>query len=161
MKAKLMNGTYYEYIGRYMDTYETEKTGYRSKKEAKIEARNTEKDCYLTTYENGILISVKTLIGNRDLLDYPRRKGITYYEDLSDGMKFRYMMLSKMQADCEYVLGCGGKGAMRYLVNKSIPDHISEMKDRLNSFKRDEKPEWLTLSQIEEYERKMQEICAA
>ena len=153
MTAELMNGIYYEYVGRYMDTYDIKKVDV-PEKEARLEACNTEKDLYLTTYKDGVLENVSVLVGNKDMLDYPRTIGNTYYEELPGYMKLRYALLSRLQMDCNYVLS-SGKGALKYLEDGSVEKHIAEMKRRWNEFDEDEKPEWLTMKQIEEYEGKL------
>ena len=68
--------------------------------------------------------------------------------------KFRYMMLNRMQCDCEYFLGYGN----RYEGNlwaQSVEKQISYMRALYDSF--EEKPVWCTKEQIDEYERKMLE----
>lgn len=159
MRPELMNGKYYEYRCKYTDAYRNEKVSVRPVKEAIRTASDTETDLYLTEYKDGVLISVEVLVGNEDQLDYPRREGNTYYEELPEEMKRRYMMLSRLKSDCDYVLGNGGKGAVRYLRNGNISDHISEMKEYWNSFEENEKPEWLSLDEIEDYDRKMTALC--
>ncbi len=66
--------------------------------------------------------------------------------------KFNYMMLSRLKSDCEYFLGYGGKNESRLWAGNVI-DQITEMKNIWESL--DEKPEWLSLEQINEYEAKM------
>lgn len=64
----------------------------------------------------------------------------------------KYMMLSRLQSDCEYFLG-NGKGSERNLYYKNVPDHIAEMKRLWNELV--EKPEWLSMEDIERYEDQM------
>lgn len=64
----------------------------------------------------------------------------------------QYQMLDRLKSDCEYYLGYGYRDP-KCLWAKSEKDQVEEMKKIWNSFSRDEKPEWLTWSQIEKYER--------
>lgn len=47
-------------------------------------------------------------------------------EENSDD-KFRYQLLSRMQSDCNYMLGNGGAGAIRYLDGENVDTHIHNM----------------------------------
>ena len=69
-----------------------------------------------------------------------------------EDLKFQYMMLGRLQSDCDYFLGFGGRSE-RCLWAGNVKDQIKEMKERWNRLK--VKPEWLTMEQIEEYERQM------
>lgn len=66
--------------------------------------------------------------------------------------KFNYMMLSRLESDCKYFLGNGGKSE-RTLWAGSVEEQISEMKKLWNEL--EVKPEWLTMEQINDYEAKM------
>lgn len=68
--------------------------------------------------------------------------------------KFRYMLLDRLRSDCEYFLGNGHKNE-KDLWGLTVPDHISAMRELWHSFPDDEKPEWLTLKQIQKYEQLM------
>lgn len=65
-----------------------------------------------------------------------------------------YMMLGRLQMDCEYFLNWGNR-AEKHLWGLNVPDHIAEMKKLWNSLPADAKPEWLTMEQIESYEKDM------
>ncbi len=73
-------------------------------------------------------------------------------ESSEDSQQHQYMMLSRLQSDCEYFLG-NGKGSERNLYYKNVEEHISEMKNLWNQLV--VKPEWLSLEDINEYEDKM------
>ena len=73
---------------------------------------------------------------------------------LNHDAKFRYQMLSRMQQDCEYFLGYGN-GYEPRLWAGNVEDQIKYMKDLWNSFDDDEKPEWLSMEDIEKYEKDM------
>lgn len=67
----------------------------------------------------------------------------------------RYQMLDRMKADCEYFFG-GGNRIEKYLWAGSVADQIDYMKAIWWSFPDSERPEWLTLADIEDYERRME-----
>lgn len=69
---------------------------------------------------------------------------------------FNYMMLSRLKADCEYFLNWG-KRRKSILRSNSISEHIKEMKRIWISFADHQKPEWLSLEQINDYEKRMTE----
>ena len=68
--------------------------------------------------------------------------------------QYDYMMLGRLQSDCNYFLGCGN-GCEGHLYYKDVNKHCDEMKKLYESFAEDEKPEWLTLEQIEKYRENM------
>ena len=76
---------------------------------------------------------------------------------LKQDEKFRYQLLSRLQMDCDYYLGYGHRSPKHLWANDE-KDQIKTMKDLYDSF--DEKPEWLTLADIEEYEKKMLDVAA-
>lgn len=67
---------------------------------------------------------------------------------------FRYQLLSRMQSDCEYYLGCGHRLA-KHLWAGDEAGQIGYMKALWNSFPSEGKPEWLSYEQILEYEKNM------
>ncbi len=73
---------------------------------------------------------------------------------LSSDSEFRYKLLDRLRSDCEYYLGYGNRHA-KNLWAKSESDHISCMKALWESFGAGEKPEWLSMEKITEYETKM------
>ena len=67
--------------------------------------------------------------------------------------KFAYMLLSRMQSDCEYFINaCNGhKSAVKFLwASEGIDAHIQYMKYIWETLP--EKPEWLPMAKIEAYE---------
>lgn len=68
--------------------------------------------------------------------------------------KFKYQLLSRMKSDCNYYLGYGNRNK-NVLWSGSEEQQIIDMKSLLNSFDRPNKPEWLTIIDIWEYEIKM------
>jgi len=55
--------------------------------------------------------------------------------------RFQYMMLSRLQSDCDFYIGYGKRNIKR-LCGDSIDEHIKEMKSLWTEL--NEKPEWLT-----------------
>jgi len=70
--------------------------------------------------------------------------------------EYNYMMLDRLRADCDYFLG-NGNGFLGHLYYKDIDKHIEEMKKIYESFSNKEKPEWISLENIENYKAKMNE----
>lgn len=73
---------------------------------------------------------------------------------LNEEKSFRYQMLDKLKNDCEYFLGMGHRN-LKYLHNNDIQEHISLMRKLYYSFDIMEKPEWISLDDILEYENRM------
>lgn len=68
--------------------------------------------------------------------------------------RFRYMMLDRMRQDCEYYLGYGNR-SKNHLWAGDEKSQIENMKALWNSFPEEDKPEWLTWDELNEYARKM------
>lgn len=73
---------------------------------------------------------------------------------VSNEDKFNYMMLSRLQSDCEYYLG-NGKRSDKYLWAGNEEAQIEEMKRLYNSFEDSKKPQWISMEDIEQYEEQM------
>ena len=67
---------------------------------------------------------------------------------------YKYMLLDRMKMDCDYYLRNGNR-LKKYLWAEDEKEHIENMKAVWNSFPANRKPEWLTMGQIEDYERQM------
>lgn len=67
---------------------------------------------------------------------------------------FRYQMLGRLAADCEYYLGYGIKCVERLWAHDEARQ-IELMIALYNSFGTDEKPQWLSMEQIMEYQKEM------
>lgn len=63
--------------------------------------------------------------------------------------KFNYQLLGRLQQDCEYYLGHGNR-AKKHLWADDEVEQIAKMKEIYAALP--EKPEWLTLERIEQYE---------
>ena len=71
--------------------------------------------------------------------------------------KHQYMLLSRLQQDCEYYLGYGDRHD-KFLWAGNVIDQIKKMKEIYKQLPEDAKPEWLSLEEIEDYEKKMLDI---
>ena len=69
-------------------------------------------------------------------------------------LKFRYMMLSRLVMDCNYYLGNGGR-SVNSLWARTEEREIAVMRAIWNTFDPEDRPEWLTTEQIDEYARQM------
>ena len=65
---------------------------------------------------------------------------------------FQYRRLSQMKADCEYFLGAGNR-KNKHLWEESVFSHIKEMRRIYDLLP--EKPEWLTMEEIDSYAKRM------
>ena len=135
--AKMGNGiTVYE-------VYKNGKSNYTMDdiKKAVIE-RFPELDVYATAY-------------NSILFYKPQKTESKLQEDTTD-LEYNYMLLDRLKQDCEYFLG-NGNGNVDTLWAKDIDEQIAKMKELYNSFTDEEKPEWITMEDINNYEKEMKE----
>ena len=137
---------YYPYLfsieGKRIGTNETWKRRYISLEHAILHIAN----CF---NENA------NIQDNYNNLDEYITKSMTK-EAKEDIRKSDYMMLDRLRTDCEYFLG-NGNGYLGSLYYKDIDKHIAEMKKIYESFTEQEKPEWISAKDIENYREKMQE----
>lgn len=68
--------------------------------------------------------------------------------------KFRYQLLARLKSDCEYYLNHGNRHP-RSLWAGDEALQIEFMTQLHDSFKEDEKPEWLTMDEIIAYSKEM------
>lgn len=80
---------------------------------------------------------------------------MTVNEVLQHDLRFRNMLLGRLQADCEYYLNFGNRNPRRLWAGNEA-QQIEFMTKLHESFKEDEKPMWLTMEQIEEYSKAME-----
>lgn len=71
---------------------------------------------------------------------------------IEDKDRFTYMMLGRLQSDFDYFLGYGNRNP-KNLWAGSVKEQIAEMKKLWNCLKEDKKPEWLSMNEIEKYEK--------
>jgi hypothetical protein len=69
-------------------------------------------------------------------------------------VKQQYLILSRLQSDCEYFLGNGNR-TNTSLFHGNVIEHIKAMKELW--IKLDTKPTWLSMKDIIDYERKMRQ----
>lgn len=72
--------------------------------------------------------------------------------ETNDRDTFNYQLLSRLQQDCEYYLGCGARNK-KHLWALDETEQIQKMKELYAALP--EKPEWITLADIEKYEATM------
>ena len=76
-------------------------------------------------------------------------------EDVLRGdLTFRYQLLGRLQSDCEYYLNYGSRDARRLWTGDECRQ-IELMRRLYESFADDEKPQWLTMEEINAYGEKM------
>lgn len=68
--------------------------------------------------------------------------------------RFNYMMLSRLQMDCEYYLGYGRKYAKVLWANDE-QKHIDEMKRLYYDMPYHQRPQWLSETKLKYYAKKM------
>lgn len=78
----------------------------------------------------------------------------TYNVPEENPFKFEYMLLDRYRMDVLYFLGNGNRNE-RQLYQENIDEHILKMKELYHIFPLDRKPEWLSLEDIEQFERQM------
>lgn len=66
--------------------------------------------------------------------------------------RFKYQLLGRLVSDCKYFLGYGD-GYAKHLWAGDVDSQIKKMKEIYNELK--EKPEWLSLEDINNYATKM------
>lgn len=116
------------------------------------------KEKYLKQYTinevemNGIKDLENKLKMVRNVINYPKNKKV----ENNTNLEYNYMLLDRLRSDCEYFLGYGN-GSERHLWAGNIDEQIAKMKELYNSFTDDEKPEWITINDINNYEKEMKE----
>lgn len=73
---------------------------------------------------------------------------------LNYDLNFKLQLLARMKSDCEYYLD-GGNKQVKYLWSGAVDDQIADMKELLFSIRPEERPDWLTLFDIEIFSGKM------
>lgn len=74
-------------------------------------------------------------------------------DESKHGLKYRYMLLSRMKSDCDYYLN--GHKSKNHLWAGDEGEQINAMQMLWDSFKPEQKPEWLTLEQLDTYKKAM------
>ena len=150
-----MDGIYYEIVGGMEEDIVKKVSEINmNDQDAKAEAINTERTAYKNTYAQGKRIESVKLYDPYNDEYFPINTDKIYYEPLPRDKAFEYSMLGRLKSDCDYFLG-NGNGYEGHLWAHTVEAQIKEMRDRWNAFEDDEKPEWLTMEQIDEYEKLM------
>lgn len=68
---------------------------------------------------------------------------------------YKYMLLDRLRTDCGYYLD-GGNRNCKYLWGGSVRAHLGAMRALYDSFPEDDRPEWLTAEQIDDYAARME-----
>ena len=82
---------------------------------------------------------------------------ITEIEKIERENKFNYMLLSRLQSDCDGFLSprdCRYKDP-NIIWGGNVADHIAKMKELWNAIPEVVKPQWISWEQILDYEKKM------
>ena len=120
-------------------------------------------DEIFNTYHNEALADdvLDSLDGKNTTLEDVNHKSINTTDSiiiddsiLKHSDEFKYQLLSRMQTDCNYFLGAGNR-AEKFLWAGNVPEQIAYMRAIYNSFPDNKKPEWISLADIDEYEKKM------
>lgn len=74
----------------------------------------------------------------------------------SPDKSFPYMMLDRLRADCAYVLGAGNGNTKHLWFDGDVDKQIALMKGIYREL--DEKPEWISLEDIDNYEKQLKSI---
>ena len=95
----------------------------------------------------------------QNFIDYGKRCNkfngrVTADEVIHKDSVFRYQLLDRLRSDCEYYLNYGNRHP-KSLWAGDEKLQIEFMIKLHESFKEDEKPEWLTMDEILEYSKKM------
>ena len=128
---------------------------------------NEEESCYLDR-NSGVTVKdayrvYDKLLGRKERIPVSEANEPALTEGIEEISKdlcankdtFKYQMLSRLQSDCEYFLKAGNRDP-HVLWAKNVNDHIKLMKDLYNSFGEYDKPEWLTMDDIENYAKEME-----
>ena len=79
---------------------------------------------------------------------------MTINDVLNRDLTFRYQLLGRLQADCEYYLNYGNRNIKRLCAGNEA-EQIELMIKLYDSFTEKEKPQWLTKDKILEYAKEM------
>ena len=115
--------------------------------------------------------AVSSELVEEGLMDYRAHGGKGDSQDVADFIEFEYLveepvaetvpynyeheyrLLSRMKRDCEYFLGAGGR-AEKHLWAGNVREQIAKMRELYDALP--EKPEWLTMEDIERYAQRME-----
>lgn len=134
-------------MGNGVTVYEVYKNGKSNYTMEDIKKAVLEKfpelDVYVTSYSS--------------IFFYKPQKTENKLQEDTTNLEYNYMLLDRLKQDCEYFLG-NGNGNVDTLWAKDIDEQIAKMKELYNSFADEEKPEWITMEDINNYEKKMKAL---
>lgn len=79
---------------------------------------------------------------------------MTVNDVLNRDLTFRYQLLGRLEADCEYYLNYGNRNTNRLWAGNEA-EQIELMTKLYDSFSEEEKPQWLTKDKIKKYAKEM------
>lgn len=101
---------------------------------------------------------IQTLEDNAEYDEEPLTESKLTEDWNKEDLEYRYRLLSRLIQDCEYYINNPAKQtASKHLWAGNVKDQIKTMRDILDSFKEDEKPEWTSMTEIDELEKQMTE----
>lgn len=106
--------------------------------------------------KEAIQAEIDGLISQLGEKDLELNESIDVDKYVNKDKEFKYKLLSRLQSDCDYFLGAGNR-AEKHLWANNVKDQITLMKALYNSFSEEDRPEWITLDKIEEYEKEMKD----
>lgn len=116
------------------------------------------KDEWMTLKRKGWKWYTKNIPG--DFLTYYVFEKINKGENMKEnldisnmGNSFKYRLLDRMKSDCEYYIN--GAKSNKHLFMQNPQAQIKAMKDIYNSFSEKDVPEWISMEDINNYERQM------
>ena len=116
------------------------------------------KDEWMTLKKKGWKWYTKNIPG--DFLTYYVFEKINRGENMKENLdisnmdnSFKYRLLDRMKSDCEYYIN--GAKSNKHLFMQNPQAQIKAMKDIYNSFSEKDVPEWISMEDINNYERQM------
>ena len=116
------------------------------------------KDEWMTLKRKGWKWYTKNIPG--DFLTYYVFEKINKSENIKEDLdisnmdnSFKYRLLDRMRSDCEYYIN--GAKSNKHLFMQNPQAQIKAMKDIYNSFSEKDVPEWISMEDINNYERQM------
>lgn len=104
---------------------------------------------YAMKYYDKNLVSNKEKLNKlNSVINAQNHEMVDYYE------KYNYQLLSRLQQDCEYYLGNGNHHPKHLWAGNEI-EQIEKMKELYNAIPNEKKPEWISMEDIENYEKQM------
>ena len=77
---------------------------------------------------------------------------LSFKDYIKESNTYEYQLLGRLKSDCKYFLGHGNHNVARLWAG-SVEGQIEKMKELYNNL--EEKPDWLSMEDILDYEKKM------